>query len=409
MTPQACEGSSMAPRVLVASDYNARDYAHFALVFEFCRIVSECDCVDLIAPGLETYMYKKLQRFLPAHDGANLQRDLNRLLSGFLKIIKLKSRPIMEEANLEREYELFIFVAWGAPSLVELSRIRRWREKCGKAVAFVVELWASNHENDRAYLKLLDQFDQVFLANPVAEKLSRYTSAPCAFLPLATDCLSATPYPSPPNRVIDVYSIGNRPGELHKQLITLAERQEIFYLYDSLSSSESRMKDWREHRLLLANNIKRSRYFIAFNPAAIDTFRAAVIAGQQTVMPARLFEGTAGGAVLIGAAPQCPEFNELFSWPDAVIEISANPEDVGAILRDLDNQPERMGRLRRTNAIQALKKHDWVYRWEKILQTVGMEPLPQLQSRKCQLRNIARAAEEAPIPADSAITRQVPR
>jgi hypothetical protein len=211
-------------------------------------------------------------------------------------------------------------------------------------------------------------------------------------MPTGTDCLTMTPYPSAPERVIDVYSIGNRPAGLHKQLVTLAERQEIFYLYDSLSSSDSRMKDWREHRLLVANNIKRSRYFIAFSPAAIATSKAHQIRDEQ-VIPSRLFEGAAGGSVMIGEAPQCPEFDELFDWNDAVIKIPVDPSNVRELLDELDAQPARMERIRQINAIQSLRRHDWIYRWEKMLQAVGLEPSPKVQERKMRLNQIADAAE----------------
>jgi len=188
--------------------------------------------------------------------------------------------------------------------------------------------------------------------------------------------------------------MGNRSAELHRQLVLAAERHPLFYLYDSLASSDSLVKDWREHRLLLANVIKRTRYFMAFNPATIATFKAHKIAGEQ-VLPSRLFEGAAGGAVILGTAPQCPEFHEHFDWLDAVIEVSPNASDIAAIISELDAQPQRMDRVRRTNAIQCLLRHDWVYRWEHILSAVGMKPRPQLHGRKSQLNNLAAAAQLA--------------
>lgn len=393
----------MNARVLIASDYNSKERAHFTLSYEFCQVIAECEEADLVAPPIYNYIEKHLGRFLPSHDEHGVQRDFNRLVNGVRKGLGLKNAPTIAPMDLNKDYELFVYIAWSPQALVELSRIRNWRQRCSKAVVFMHELWASTIERDQEYLKLLNQFDHVFLLHRASvTPLQKYTSAPCSFMPTGTDCLTTTPYPSSPERVIDVYSIGNRPEGLHKKLVSLAEHQEIFYLYDSLSSSDSRMKSWREHRLLVANNIKRSRYFIAFSPAAIATFRAGKIRDEQ-VLPSRLFEGAAGGSVMIGEAPQCPEFDELFDWPDAVIKISPNPDNVRDILQELDSQPARMERVRRTNALQSLRRHDWIYRWEKMLEAIGLEPSTKVQERKQKLHQIADAAEASLLSAAPAL------
>ncbi|UGA45903.1 glycosyltransferase [Bradyrhizobium quebecense] len=385
-------------RILVASDFNAKDRAHFASSYEFCRIVTECDHADLVAPGIDNYLTKHLGGILPPHDNQSVQRDFNRLVNGVRKGLGLKNAPTIERVELDQNYDVFFFVAWSPQSFVELSRIRNWRGRCKIAVAYLIELWSSTLEEDRQYLRLLDQFDHVFLLHSASvARLSQYTAAPCSFLATGVDCLIATPYPSPPERVVDVYSMGNRAVGPHRQLVALAERRNLFYLYDSLSSGNSQVKDWREHRLLLANTIKRTRYFMGFNPAAVVSANSHKIAGEQ-VLPSRLFEGAAGGAVILGNAPQCAEFKEYFDWPDAVIEVSPETGDIAAVIDELDAQPERIARIRRTNAVGSLLRHDWVYRWEHILSAIGMEPLPQLHDRKSRLREVA-AAAMSPLPA----------
>lgn len=388
----------MTPRVLVASEFNARDKAHFSQAYEFCRIIMECDDADLVAPGIDNYLTRYFGKILPAHDAHNVQRDFNRLTNGIRKGLRLKNAPTIAPVELTRNYDLFFFVAWSPQSLVELSRIGDWRRRCHIAVAYLFESWSSTLDADRAYLKLLDQFDYVFLLHGAGiERLSSYTRAPCYFLPTGVDCLIATPYPMSPARVIDVYSIGNRAALTHRQLVSWAQRCNRFYLYDSLSSTDSRVKDWQDHRLLLANTIKRSRYFIGFNPASLAGDKATKIAGEQ-VLPGRLFEGAAGGAVILGTAPQCPEFDECFGWPDSVIEVHPDEDDIVAVIDALDAQPLRIEQARRRNAVNCLLKHDWAYRWERILSTVGIDPLAQLDERKSQLHDLA-AAAMAPVPA----------
>jgi hypothetical protein len=382
----------MTRRVLVASEFNARNRAHFSLSWEFCHIIQACDDADVVAPGVNNYLSKYLGRILPPHDSHNVQRDFNRLVNGVRKGLGLRNMATIEPVRLDQDYEMFFFVAWSPQSLVELARIPGWRKRCKVAVLYLFELWTSTLEQDRPYLRLLDQFDHVFLLHTACiPKLPAYTRAPCSYLPTGVDCMVAAPYPVQPERVVDVYSIGNRSAQVHGDLLALARRDQLFYVYDSLASTDSRVKDWGEHRLLLAETIKRTRYFMTFSPASLATSKAGKIAGEH-VLPSRLFEGAAGGAIMLGTAPECPEFAECFDWPDAVIEVDPNAAGVDRVIAELDSQPERTEAIRRTGAVQCLLRHDWVYRWEAVLAKVGMEPLPRLEQRKADLRRIAGAA-----------------
>jgi len=40
-----------------------------------------------------------------------------------------------------------------------------------------------------------------------------------------------------------------------------------------------------------------------------------------------------------------------------------------------------------------MRRHDGVYRWERILRAVGLEPLPALSARKQQLDRLASEIE----------------
>jgi hypothetical protein len=379
-------------RTLIASEFNAKDRAHFVQAYEFCSIVAACEGADLIAPGVDNYLERRFSRVMPAHDGHNVQRDFNRLTNGLRKGLGLKNAATMEQVDITGDYDLFFFVAWSPQSLVELSRIKNWRSRCKIAVAYLFEQWSTTLEADSAYLKLLDQFDHVFLLHSKClPLLPAHTSTPCYALPTGIDCLVATPYPSPHERVVDVYSFGNRAEPVHQALLELAGKRDFFYVYDSLASTDSRVKSWAEHRAFLAGMIKRCRYFIGFSPASLAGAKSGKVAGEQ-VLPGRLFEGAAGGAIILGARPQCPEFDECFDWPDAVIEVSPDGSDIVSVIDALDARPDWTRQLRRTNATRCLLKHDWVYRWEHILSTIGLEPPRQLLDRKSRLAGIADAA-----------------
>ena len=367
----------MGPRVLLASEYNGWGEAFRSVSYDFCQVIAGIDDVHLIAPSLCKDPIERVFR-----KTANTLADM----------LERPRIPDLEKVHVEQDYDLFVFVCWTPANLVELSRIKHWRKRCRKTAVLINEVWANQiHQFDK-YLHFLREFDYVFTPHvPTIPHLAPNTGGSCHFLAQGTDCLRATPFPLLPERVIDVYSYGHRPPEIHRQLIDLTERQEIFYQYDSLASSNSRVKSWSDHRLLLANNIKRSRYVLAFNPSA-NTLKASDAKGEQ-VLSARLFEGAAGGAAMIGSAPKCAEYGEFFDWEDAIIEISPDTVDLKGILKNLDADPARLDRVRQTNAIQSLRRNDWVYRWETVLKTVGLPASSKVDQRKARLWAIADTAE----------------
>jgi hypothetical protein len=44
--------------------------------------------------------------------------------------------------------------------------------------------------------------------------------------------------------------------------------------------------------------------------------------------------------------------------------------------------------------VKALRRHDWVYRWEAILKAVGLEPMRGVLQRKERLRKLAETVLE---------------
>lgn len=375
----------MQARTLIASEYMAKDKAHFALSYEFCRIIQEADDAHVIAPGLDDYISRNLGRFLPPHDTQNVQRDFNRLVNGVRKGLGLKNAAVIEPVVLTQDYELFVYIAWSPQSLVELSRIKGWRKRCKTAVLYLFELWSASIQQDEAYLKLIDGFDHVFMLHNESVPLLRdYTKTPSAYLLTGIDALTFAPAPLQPRRNVDVYSIGNRAPAVHGQLLQMARESDFFYIYDTLASTESHVRSWSEHRLLIANIIKRSRYFICFNPASLNGDKADKIRGEQ-VIPSRVFEGATAGAILLGTAPECPEFNQNFDWPDVVVSMPPDARDVAERLRELDADQDRLERIRQDNVVNCLLRHDWIYRWESILAAVGMRPREGSTQRKAAL------------------------
>jgi hypothetical protein len=164
----------------------------------------------------------------------------------------------------------------------------------------------------------------------------------------------------------------------------------MFYLHDTLQTGESQTSDFRQHRDLLANLAKRSRYFLVA-PGKVNVPEETQ---GQIEVPFRYFEGSAAGAVMIGQSANCEAFRQMFNWTDSVIEIKPDGSDVIDILESLAKQPERLSKISRRNAAEALLRHDWIYRWKKILAIAGLEPTPAARAREHRLRELARLTKE---------------
>ena len=92
---------------------------------------------------------------------------------------------------------------------------------------------------------------------------------------------------------------------------------------------------------------------------------------------------------MIGQVPNCEVFQDMFPWPDAVIEIQPDGSDAIEVLVRLGSEPERVSAIARRNAAEALLRHDWVYRWKEIFRVIGLEPSPRMPERERRLKELA--------------------
>jgi hypothetical protein len=216
----------------------------------------------------------------------------------------------------------------------------------------------------------------------------------CQFLAPGVDALGFRPYPAELKRVVDIYSIGRRSEPTHQALLKLAKEEELFYLYDSVVGQHA--FNPTEHRLLFANTAKRSRYFIV-NPALIDQQK---VRGNQSEMGNRYFEGAAAGTIMIGERPTNKEFEKMFDWPDAILNLPYGSVEIGKIIDEVESNPRWEGAMRRNNVVQSLLRHDWAYRWEAVLRAAELNPLQGLVDRKTRLGCLAKeivASEHCPV------------
>ncbi|MGH7062015.1 MAG: glycosyltransferase family protein, partial [Stellaceae bacterium] len=295
--------------------------------------------------------------------------------------------------RLSKDYDIFIAVCATFEDLPYINAIERWRDRCKLAVCWLDELWVTDLPNYKYWIPALKQFDYIFVGmRGTVSALSQAANRDCFWLPGGVDALRFTPLSRLAARVVDVYSIGRRYEGVHRELLKAAERSEVFYLYDTQTGGGmTEVHDHRQHRELFANTAKRSRYFVVAN-AKMD--QASYATGQVEV-GYRYYEGAAAGAVMIGDAPDCDAYRELFGWPEAVIEIQPDGSDAMAVLSELGSNPERLAAISTRNAQEALLRHDWVHRWAEMFRIVGVEPSPGKAAREQRLKDLAEFSSNA--------------
>jgi len=360
------------PRVLIFSLRNIYGKELFRCPhFEFENIICEVDSADLLAPKVD-----------PLSTRASFATRL-----GFHAPVALN--PGIHGISVKRRYDILFTVCGHPQDLIMFNAVSNVKDSCAVSVCLLDELWIRDMPHHRHFFRILAKFDVVVLyysqtVKPLTEAIDRR----CVFMPPGVDAISFCPYPNPPTRVVDVLSIGRRSEITHQKLLELVQQDGLFYLHDSIAGFQA--LNSKEHRALFANCAKRTRYFIV-NPGLIDQPERR---GNQIEIGNRYFEGAASGAIMVGERPNNEAFQTLFDWPEAVTQLPYNSSDIDLVMKDLDRDPERQERIRRTGVLEALKRHDWAFRWEQILDAVGLQPMPALQERKDRLRKLAEVVSQ---------------
>jgi hypothetical protein len=372
-------------RICVYSQRQLQQLLSACSDYEFEDLLFEFDNVDILTVQ-------------PSH-GFKTARRISNQLARRTTIACLN--PGVKKQRIDRDYELFFAKFLLQEDLLSLNALKKWKERCRIAICWLAEVWVDDVKKWKGYAKILSQFDYVILncfasVKPMQDLIKR----PCFYVPPGIDVIKFCPYPNPPLRSIDVYSIGRKSQVTHKALLKMVEQRKIFYVYDTMLGMYTARP--AEHRSLIANIAKRSRYFLV-NPAKVDR---QFETGGQNEIGFRYFEGAAAGTVMIGDHPETKAFEEHFGWPDSVIRTPFDSPNIADIMAELDSQPDRIQKAQKQNVVQSLLRHDWAYRWKSILKIAGLEPGVGLKERLEYLKKLAENIKKIPeYPTDAPVVR----
>lgn len=374
-------------RVLVWSLRNVQNFVYNSCLFEFEDIIEDVDTANVLVPP----QYNSLGTFIKRVVEYKTRRT---------KAFSLANvNPYVGGIELHYEYQIY-FVTLDFPwYFSSVNLLKNWRRRCRFAVCYVIEIWTADIPEMTNFMDFFNQFDLICTATyHVLGAVQEIADVPCMFVPPGIDTLKFCPdfegVNSEESRTIDVCSLGRGFPVTNQALLEKAQQDESFFYYHELTNgSVLRVQDHQAHRTLVSNILKRSRYFIT-NYAKANI--PELIAGEHEI-GYRFFEGAAAGNVLIGAPPNAELFDRFFGWEDSIIPVRLDEPDIVDIMAELDKQPLRVERIRRNNVANSLLNHDWVYRWEQILQKLGLSVPEAVETRKKLLKQKADAI--MPVPA----------
>jgi hypothetical protein len=364
------------PRICMPSARNFKKKTFLCGHYEAQDVLREIDEVDLVC-----LKPRRGYQFMESWQRRLLYRDVSKRL--------IFQNPGLEKVRLTQEYDLFIALCQTHHDVLSINAIEGWQDHCKTSVCWVDEMWAAEVPQYKYWIHALKRFDHVFVGcRGTVDALSEAIGKPVHWLSGGVDTLRFSPYPNPPARSVDVYSIGRRYEGIHLSLLRMAEERSLFYIHDTFGGSLSDVYDYKQHRDLFSNVAKRSKYFMV----AQGKVDLSIETRGQVEIGHRYYEGAAAGTVMIGQAPNCDAFDEMFPWPDAVIQMKPDGSDMHKVIAQLESSRERVVGIGQRNAAEALLRHDWAYRWKQIFLVAGLEPLPAMDAREHRLRQLASIA-----------------
>jgi hypothetical protein len=353
--------------------------------FEFEDVICQVDNVDLISPEPYGFLKSEIGSLDTGNSPLNIWYKCANRVVRYTPVSSIN--PGIRKIKVKKNYELFLAFFQFPRDILSINAIDGWRERCLVSACWVDDLWKGDLHLWEKQLKMLSNFDYIFLNYYQSiQYVQEMVGRPCVYMAPGIDMIRFCPYPDPPDRVIDIYAMGRKSQIIHRDLLKISEIENKLYLFDTIRRMET--ANQKEHRNMFANLVKRSRYFLV----NIGKYGDSETKGQVEV-GFRFFEGAGAGAIMIGDAPDTENFKKEFDWPDVVVTLNNDSNNIGDIIRELDADPTRQKIIRRNNIVQSLLRHDWSYRWKDILKLVGLNPTTALAEREIKLKTLAKLAE----------------
>jgi hypothetical protein len=273
---------------------------------------------------------------------------------------------------------VLLVIGMDCGSLLMMPSLGSLLKKFDVRLAYLFDLYEPQYL-ERSVIPDLD-----YLFIPIAEivdEVKEKFQITTQFLPHAYNVLN---YGSnSQHRCIDVMSYGRRNPELHKCLQENFNQPASHRTYCHSTFTAPEVTSYKEHRMLLAKLLSKSKINLCFEPSQVPRFK-----GYSPLLT-RWFEGWAAGCTIVGKRPFGKNVADLLDWPNSTIELPDNPSEWLPFFDELLSNNEMLLANSERNYRECLLRHDWRYRIRDMFQTVGL-PIPaKLNDEIVQLKQKA--------------------
>ena len=224
--PPIKKSSSGKARIGVLSLRNIQRHVSRCYTHEFEDTIYQIDHADLLSPVPRIYPKDLLSRYT-----RRLQREL----------FRKRQAPVATNLVVEQDYDVFIAFCGTIHDLRVLKSVQNWKQRSRKKVCWVTELWETHIENRADLLEILAEFDFVILnVYGTLQPLQKAIGRPVFYYAPGIDTIAFCPYPKPPKRCIDIYSMGRRSSVTHEALLEVSKKEGMFYLFDTIENMTTR-------------------------------------------------------------------------------------------------------------------------------------------------------------------------
>ncbi len=299
-----------------------------------------------------------------------LKRYRHRIFKSWFKV---KDLPTLGEPP-----NILLVTGISYKSLLMMPALGDLLKKFDIRIAYLFDIFEPRHL-DRQVISDLD-----YLFVPVAEiadQVNDMFPVKAAFLPHGINALKFGS--NSPNRWIDVIGYGRCNPKLHEYLQVHFNQPGTEQTYFHSTFSGAQVNSYREHKMLLAKLLGKSKISLCFESSKEERFK-----GYSPLLT-RWLEGFAAGCTIVGKKPFGKGVADLINWQNSTIDIPDSPSEWIPFFEELLGDNEMLLANSQRNYHECLLRHDWRYRLRQMFQTVDL-PIPaKLDEEIAQLKQKA--------------------
>jgi len=285
---------------------------------------------------------------------------------------KIRNRyfgPFVDLKDLGQRGELLLVVARAPSDLRMLQSVAQARTRFRNIAGYVIDSYFTED-----FGKATKDYDHVFSTTEEgAEVVRTRFGVPSSVLRQGFDCLSWASIGDA--RSIDVVGFGRQPQSYHAEFQRAFHRQNsaIMYLHSPIGTIRGESV-WTERPMML-KLLQCSKISLAFHllvePEGSRPRAASFVTN-------RWLESLSSGCVVLGKRPPGQMAAEMFCWPNALIDLPADPRKATEMIASLAKDNNFLRETRARNVIEMCQRHDWRYRIREIYQHFDLTLPPAL-------------------------------